>query len=64
VSLARIIRWDVDPTDAFDRTLSPEEIIDKLEQRVGPKGRKLFEQLLRSTTALGGAGTSGQSRLK
>jgi 2-polyprenyl-3-methyl-5-hydroxy-6-metoxy-1,4-benzoquinol methylase len=37
VSLARIIRWDVDPTDAFDRTLSPEEIMDKLEERVGPK---------------------------
>jgi hypothetical protein len=28
VSLARIVRWDVDPTDAFDRVLSP-----------GPEGR-------------------------
>jgi hypothetical protein len=37
VSLARIIKWDVDPTDAFDRMLSPEEMMDKLEERVGPK---------------------------
>jgi hypothetical protein len=24
----------------FDKTLSPEEIMDKLEQRVGPEGRR------------------------
>jgi hypothetical protein len=30
-----------------DRGLTPEEIMDKLEERVGPKGRKLFEQFLR-----------------
>ena len=52
VSLARIIKWDVDPTDAFHRTLSPEEIMDKLEERVGPKGRKLFEQFLRKVNKL------------
>jgi hypothetical protein len=52
VSLARIIRWEVDPTRAFDRTLSPEEIMDKLEQRVGPEGRKLFEQFLRKVNKL------------
>jgi 2-polyprenyl-3-methyl-5-hydroxy-6-metoxy-1,4-benzoquinol methylase len=52
VSLARIIRWDVDPTGAFNRTLSPEEIMDKLEQRVGPEGRELFEQFLRKVNKL------------
>jgi 2-polyprenyl-3-methyl-5-hydroxy-6-metoxy-1,4-benzoquinol methylase len=52
MSLARIIRWDVDPTGAFDRTLSPEEIMDKLEQRVGPEGRRLFEQFLRKVNKL------------
>src|SRR4029077_18806110 len=41
-----------DPTDALDCTLSPEEIMDKLEQRVGPKGRKLFEQFLRKVNKL------------
>ena len=44
VSLARFIRWDVESTSGFDRTLSPEEIMDKLEERVGPEGRKLFER--------------------
>ena len=33
MSMARIIKWDVDPTGAFDRTLSPKEIMNKLEQR-------------------------------
>jgi len=52
VSLARIIRWEVDPTGAFDRALSPEEITNKLEERVGPEGRKLFEQFLRKVSKL------------
>jgi len=52
VSLARIIRWEVDSPGAFDRALSPEEIMDKLEERVGPKGRKLFEQFLRKVNKL------------
>ena len=52
VSLARIIKWDVDPTGAFGRTLSPEEIMDKLEERVGPEGRKLFEQFIRKVNKL------------
>ena len=50
MSLARIIRWDVDP--AFDRALSPEEIMDELEKRVGPEGRKLFERFLRQVNKL------------
>jgi Putative FMN-binding domain len=29
-----------------------EEIMDKLEERVGPKGRKLFEQFLRKVNKL------------
>ena len=52
MSLARIIRWEVDPTGAFDRALSPEEITNKLEERVGPEGRKLFEQFLRKVNKL------------
>jgi hypothetical protein len=65
VSLARIIRWEVDPTGAFDRALSPEEITNKLEERVGPEGRKLFEQFPQEgeqaagAAAIGGAGTNG-----
>jgi hypothetical protein len=33
--------------------MTPEEIMDKLEQRVGPEGRKLFEQFLRKLNELG-----------
>jgi hypothetical protein len=52
LSLARILKWDVDPTAAFGRSLSPEEIMDKLEERVGPEGRKLFERFLRQVNML------------
>jgi hypothetical protein len=52
LSLARILKWDVDPTGAFNRTLSPEEIMDKLEERVGPEGRKLLESFLRQVNEL------------
>jgi hypothetical protein len=52
VSLARIIKWNVDPTGAFDRPPSPEEIMDRLEKRVGPEGRKLFESFLRQVNEL------------
>jgi hypothetical protein len=52
LSLARILKWDVDPTGAFGRSLSPEEIMDKLEERVGPEGRKLFERFLRQVNEL------------
>jgi hypothetical protein len=53
VGLARIIRWDVECTDGFDRTMTPEEIMDKLEERVGPEGRRLFEDFLRKVNKLG-----------
>jgi hypothetical protein len=33
--------------------LTPEEIMDKLEERVGPEGRKLFERFLRDVNELG-----------
>jgi hypothetical protein len=36
----------------FDQTMTPEQIMDKMEQRVGPKGRKLFEQFLRKVNKL------------
>jgi hypothetical protein len=53
VSLARIIRWDVESTNPYNRSMTPEEIMDTLEERVGPKGRKLFEQFLRKVNELG-----------
>jgi hypothetical protein len=32
--------------------MTPEEVMDKLEERVGPEGRKLFEQFLRKVNKL------------
>jgi hypothetical protein len=44
---------DLERLGLLDKTLSPEEIMDKLEQRVGPEGRKLFERFLRDVNELG-----------
>ena len=36
----------------YDRGLTPDEIMDKLEERVGLEGRKLFERFLREVNKL------------
>jgi hypothetical protein len=51
VALAKSIRWETAEHEA-DRVMTPEQIMDKLEARVGPKGRKLFEQFLRRVNKL------------
>jgi hypothetical protein len=52
VALSRVIRWEDQAEGAFDRTMTPEEIMDKLEERVGPEGRKLFEKFIRQVNVL------------
>jgi hypothetical protein len=52
VALSKVIKWDANDTAMFDQTLTPEQIMDKLEQRVGPEGRKLFERFLRDVNKL------------
>jgi hypothetical protein len=52
VALAKVVKWDASDTAMFDQTLTPEQIMDKLEQRVGPEGRKLFERFLRDVNKL------------
>jgi hypothetical protein len=52
VALARIIRWEVGAAGEFERPRSPEEIIQKLEERVGPEGRKIFERFLEQVSRL------------
>jgi hypothetical protein len=52
VSLARIIHWEVGAVGSYDRPSSPEEILNKLEERVGPEGRRLFEEFLRQVDEL------------
>jgi hypothetical protein len=52
VALSRIIRWESESETAFDRTLSPEQVMDRLEERVGPEGRKLFERFIKQVNVL------------
>jgi hypothetical protein len=52
VALSRIIRWESENEAAFDRTLTPEQVMEKLEERVGPEGRKLFEKFIRQVNVL------------
>ena len=52
VALSKVIRWEDVTDDAADRGLTPEEIMDRLEERVGPKGRRLFENFLRKVNQL------------
>jgi hypothetical protein len=52
VALSKVIRWEVGQAGEFDRALTPEEIMDRLEKRVGPEGRKLFERFLRRVNKL------------
>jgi hypothetical protein len=52
VALAKSIRWETAERDLSDGAMTPDEIMDKLEQRVGSKGRKLFEQFLRKVNKL------------
>jgi len=52
VALSKVIRWEVGQAGEFDRALTPEEIMDRLEKRVGPEGRKLFERFLRKVNKL------------
>ena len=52
VTLSKVIRWEVGVAGEFDRSLTPDEIMDKLEKRVGPEGRRLFERFLRQVNKL------------
>jgi hypothetical protein len=52
VALSKVVKWDQNDNAMFDQTMTPEQIMDKLEQRVGPEGRKLFERFLRDVNKL------------
>jgi len=53
VALAKVVKWDQADASMFDQTMTPEQIMDRLEERVGPEGRKLFECFLRDVNELG-----------
>jgi len=52
LALTKLIRWEIGEAGASERSLSPEQIMDKLEERVGPEGRRLFEDFLRKVNKL------------
>ncbi len=52
VALAKMIRWETAEEMLSDGGMTPDEIMDKLEQRVGPEGRKLFEDFLRKVNEI------------
>jgi hypothetical protein len=52
VALAKIIKWETAEELLSDGGMTPDEIMDILEQRVGPQGRKLFEKFLRDVNML------------
>jgi hypothetical protein len=52
VALARIIRWEIGGPGEHERARTPEEIMAKLERKVGPEGRKIFERFLAQAARL------------
>jgi hypothetical protein len=52
VTLSKVVRWEVGEAGAFDRPSTPEEVMDRLEQRIGPQARKMFERFLRKVQKL------------
>jgi hypothetical protein len=52
VTLSKVMRWEVGEAGAFDLPNTPEEVMDRLEQRIGPQARKLFERFLRKVQKL------------
>jgi hypothetical protein len=52
VALAKVMRIELGKPGELDRPKTPEEIIDKLEQRIGPKGRIIFENFVRQINQL------------
>jgi hypothetical protein len=51
IALSRVIRWE-DVNVETERGLTPDEIMDRLEERVGPEGRKIFEAFLKQVNKL------------
>ena len=50
--LAKVMRIELGKPGKFDRPMTQEEIIDKLEQRIGHEGRVIFENFVREMQRL------------
>ena len=51
-SLAKVMRVEIGRAGEFDRPRDPREVMDRLEQRVGPEGRALFTARIPGVDAL------------
>ena len=61
--LALVQAAELDQPKPFERQYTPEEIIAKLEERVGPDGRRLFENFLRKVKRLERSGQVGSAAM-
>jgi hypothetical protein len=52
VALAKVMRIELGKPGEFERPKTPEEIIAKLEQRIGHEGRVIFENFVRRCVGL------------
>jgi hypothetical protein len=53
LAMAKLVEWDTAAeATCFDRAMTAEQTMDVLEKRVGPKGRRLFEDFLRKVNHL------------
>jgi hypothetical protein len=52
VKLAQVHSVELGPTADYERPRTPEEIMAKLEDRVGPEGRRIFERFLKEVAHL------------
>jgi hypothetical protein len=59
--LALVQAAELDQPKPFERQYTPEEVIARLEQRVGPEGRRLFEDFLRKVKRLERSGKVGSA---
>jgi hypothetical protein len=61
VKLALLEAAELDQPKPFERQHTREEVVAKLEERVGPEGRRLFENFLRKVKRLERSGKGGSA---
>lgn len=51
-SIVRVARIEIGQPGEYERARTREEVLQRLEERAGPEGRKLLEHFLRQLEAL------------
>jgi hypothetical protein len=63
VKLALVQGAELDRPRPFERQYTREEVVAKLEERVGPEGRQLFKDFLRKVKRLERSGQLGSAAM-